>query len=110
MVFLTELATNATKNDVKIVLYSANNDALIAHLGTESKRFNPLAVLQLTSCLKLRSRTPLSEVSKVLQGSHPHHGMMTTVILLVLCIKNVAGHTFSSLTLGIWCRPISQKL
>ncbi|KAF8659838.1 hypothetical protein AX16_001723 [Volvariella volvacea WC 439] len=35
MVFMTELATNATANDVGIVLYSGNNDAVVAHLSTE---------------------------------------------------------------------------
>ncbi|KAL0059396.1 hypothetical protein AAF712_013837 [Marasmius tenuissimus] len=35
MAFLTDLATNATAKNVSIVLYSGNNDALIAHFGTE---------------------------------------------------------------------------
>lgn len=35
MNFLTELATNATKHDVGFVLYSGNDDTLIAHRGTE---------------------------------------------------------------------------
>ncbi|KAG7439777.1 alpha/beta-hydrolase [Guyanagaster necrorhizus] len=35
MVFLTELATNATAQNITIVLYSGNDDSLIAHRGTE---------------------------------------------------------------------------
>ncbi|KAF5387348.1 hypothetical protein D9757_005819 [Collybiopsis confluens] len=35
MVFLTELATNATKKNVGIVLFSGNDDSLVAHRGTE---------------------------------------------------------------------------
>ncbi|KAF7290334.1 Carboxypeptidase [Mycena chlorophos] len=37
MVFLTELATNASKNNVGIVFYSGNDDSLVAHRGTESE-------------------------------------------------------------------------
>lgn len=35
MTFLSDLATNATKQDIGFVFYSGNNDALIAHRGTE---------------------------------------------------------------------------
>ena len=35
MNFMSELASNASAHGVGIVLYSGNNDALIAHLGTE---------------------------------------------------------------------------
>ncbi|TFK31891.1 alpha/beta-hydrolase [Crucibulum laeve] len=35
MVFLTELATNATAQGVGIILYSGNDDSLVAHRGTE---------------------------------------------------------------------------
>ncbi|KAG5715584.1 Vitellogenic carboxypeptidase [Termitomyces sp. T112] len=35
MNWLTEFATNASAHDVSVVLYSGNNDALIAHRGTE---------------------------------------------------------------------------
>ncbi|KAF9454245.1 alpha/beta-hydrolase [Macrolepiota fuliginosa MF-IS2] len=35
MTFLTDLATNATKQNISAVFYSGNNDALIAHRGTE---------------------------------------------------------------------------
>ncbi|KAJ8469599.1 hypothetical protein ONZ45_g16841 [Pleurotus djamor] len=35
MVFLTDLATNATAHNVSVILYSGNDDALIAHRGTE---------------------------------------------------------------------------
>nr|GAT56998.1 predicted protein [Mycena chlorophos] len=35
MNFLTELATNATSHNISIILYSGNDDSLIAHRGTE---------------------------------------------------------------------------
>ncbi|KAJ3509235.1 hypothetical protein NMY22_g16359 [Coprinellus aureogranulatus] len=35
MNFMTDLATNATAKGVEIVLFSGNNDFLLAHLGTE---------------------------------------------------------------------------
>jgi hypothetical protein len=35
MAFLTELATNATKHNIPIVIYSGNDDALVAHRGSE---------------------------------------------------------------------------
>ncbi|KAJ7108885.1 Alpha/Beta hydrolase protein [Mycena crocata] len=35
MNFLTEFATNATAHGISVVLYSGNDDALIAHRGTE---------------------------------------------------------------------------
>ncbi|KAI0642261.1 alpha/beta-hydrolase [Trametes meyenii] len=35
MAFLTELATNATAHNVSVVLYSGNDDSLVAHRGTE---------------------------------------------------------------------------
>jgi carboxypeptidase D len=35
MAFLTDLATNATMNNVSIIIYSGNDDALVAHRGSE---------------------------------------------------------------------------
>jgi hypothetical protein len=35
MTFLTELATNASAKGVGMVFYSGNDDALVAHRGTE---------------------------------------------------------------------------
>ena len=35
MAFLSDLATNMTRHGVSIVLYSGNDDSLIAHRGTE---------------------------------------------------------------------------
>ncbi|KAF8137719.1 Alpha/Beta hydrolase protein [Boletus edulis] len=35
MAFLTDLATNATVQDMKIILYSGNDDSLIPHFGTQ---------------------------------------------------------------------------
>jgi len=35
MAFLTELTSNATAKNVSIVIYSGNDDSLVAHLGTE---------------------------------------------------------------------------
>ena len=37
MEFLTDLATNATSHNMTIIIYSANDDALIPHLGSEGK-------------------------------------------------------------------------
>jgi carboxypeptidase D len=35
MAFLTELATNATKHNIPIVIYSGNDDAIVPHRGSE---------------------------------------------------------------------------
>lgn len=35
MAFLTELAANASDKHVSIMLYSGNDDSLVAHRGTE---------------------------------------------------------------------------
>jgi carboxypeptidase D len=35
MAFLTELATNATKHNMGIVIYVGNDDSLVAHRGSE---------------------------------------------------------------------------
>ncbi|KAF7770375.1 hypothetical protein Agabi119p4_6349 [Agaricus bisporus var. burnettii] len=35
MTFLTDLATNASEQNIGVVLFSANNDGLVAHRGTE---------------------------------------------------------------------------
>ena len=35
MAFLDELALNATKNNVGVVIYSGNDDALVAHTGSQ---------------------------------------------------------------------------
>ncbi|KAH9913993.1 alpha/beta-hydrolase [Epithele typhae] len=35
MVFLTDLATNASAQGIQVVLYSGNDDSLVAHRGTE---------------------------------------------------------------------------
>jgi carboxypeptidase D len=37
MVFLSELAANASARGVGIVFYSGNDDSLVAHRGTEGK-------------------------------------------------------------------------
>ena len=37
MVFLTELATNATDHEVRVVVYSGNDDSLVAHIGSEGE-------------------------------------------------------------------------
>lgn len=60
MAFLTELATNASAHGVSVLLYSGNEDTLIAHRGTESKpallrrecmhaKHNPAVVIQNTT-------------------------------------------------------------
>lgn len=38
MNFFTELATNATKNNVAIVAYVGNDDAISGHFGTQGQR------------------------------------------------------------------------
>ncbi|KAJ3488637.1 hypothetical protein NLI96_g2695 [Meripilus lineatus] len=35
MAFLNELATNTTKHNIGVIIYSGNNDALVAHRGSE---------------------------------------------------------------------------
>lgn len=35
MVFLTEMATNASEHGLSVILYSGNDDTLIEHRGTE---------------------------------------------------------------------------
>ena len=35
MSFLTELATNATERGVHVIVYSGNDDSLVAHFGSE---------------------------------------------------------------------------
>jgi len=35
MAFLTELATNATQHNVSVMIYSGNDDSLVAHRGSE---------------------------------------------------------------------------
>lgn len=35
MVFLDELATNATANNISIIVYSGNSDLLVSHRGSE---------------------------------------------------------------------------
>ena len=35
MVFLDELATNATARNVSIIVYSGNDDLLVTHRGSE---------------------------------------------------------------------------
>jgi carboxypeptidase D len=37
MAFLTDLATNATEHNIPIVIYSGNDDSLVAHRGSEGK-------------------------------------------------------------------------
>lgn len=36
MVFLTELASNASAHNISVVIYSGNNDFIAAHTGSES--------------------------------------------------------------------------
>ena len=41
MIFLDELAANATAKNVSIIIYSGNMDSLVAHRGFESEFFAP---------------------------------------------------------------------
>lgn len=38
MTFLSEMTDKAVQSGIGIVIYAANNDALIAHYGTEGAR------------------------------------------------------------------------
>jgi hypothetical protein len=58
MVFLSELAANASERGVGIVFYSGNDDSLVAHRGTEGKyRFQRIYV-SVTHQFLTRSRDP----------------------------------------------------
>ncbi|KAJ6602734.1 Alpha/Beta hydrolase protein [Mycena vulgaris] len=46
MVFIPDLATNATARRVKIVFYSGNDDSLVAHRGTEADQNMTFGVVQ----------------------------------------------------------------
>ena len=48
MNFLSELATNATAHDISVILFSGNNDVLVAHRGTEGANFHSIDARQLT--------------------------------------------------------------
>ena len=37
MVFLTDLATNATEKGVHVIIYSGNDDSLVAHTGSQGE-------------------------------------------------------------------------
>ena len=37
MTFLTELATNLTRDGIEVILYSGNDDAVVAHFSTEGE-------------------------------------------------------------------------
>ena len=43
MVFLTELATNATEKSVHVIIYSGNDDSLVAHPGSQGESLQPRA-------------------------------------------------------------------
>ena len=57
MVFLDELATNATARNVSIIVYSGNNDLIISHRGSEGALAHPLTLVLMThDHFQLRSR------------------------------------------------------
>ena len=37
MVFLTDLATNATEHGVHVVIYSGNDDSLVSHMSSQGE-------------------------------------------------------------------------
>ncbi len=37
MVFLSELATNASKRGVPVIIYSGNDDSVVAHYSSEGR-------------------------------------------------------------------------
>jgi carboxypeptidase D len=42
--FFSELAANASAHNVSMVIYSGNDDALVAHRGTEGKFYSQNAL------------------------------------------------------------------
>lgn len=63
MIFFSEFATNASAHGVGVALYSGNNDALIAHRGTESSSLlgftNSLLTFHLTVAIQVSPRIAL---------------------------------------------------
>jgi len=37
MAFLTDLATNMTAHDMVVIIYSANDDSVVSHFGSQSR-------------------------------------------------------------------------
>lgn len=101
MIFFTEMATNTTANDIKVILYSANNDALIAHLSTERRCPPHSAVMWRAHEYQLPFKIRRSEAFKDLLASLRRLGTMMTVIWLELFTKSVAGRMPSSPMQGI---------
>ena len=65
MVFLDELATNATARNVSIIVYSGNSDLLIPHRGSEGASVSYILRLWFSQVAIASSRD---------SGDHiPHH-------------------------------------
>ncbi len=65
MVFLTELAANASDHGVRVVIYSGNDDALVSHRGSEGE-LNAIArhyTLSLTLCSRHPDKSPRQGVA-----------------------------------------------
>lgn len=77
MDFMTELATNATARGVDIVLYSGNDDSLIAHRSTESSFLYCILHESKTDLFIFYSCNP-SMLIVFYVPSHTHRGLQNT--------------------------------
>ena len=112
MAFLTDLATNATAHNMTIIIFSANDDALIPHLGSQGRSPIVFIVTRLMRSYSnhpgeilinnpeqsWRSFIPFHRirhlvVSRASLASRRRHGTMTLAISRASYIKNVAGST-----------------
>jgi hypothetical protein len=69
MAFLTDLATNATSHNMSIIIYSANDDALLPHRGSEGG--SPIVFI-VTWLMRSYSHHPgaISEITLSDHGAH----------------------------------------
>lgn len=72
MTFLSELATNASRQDIGIVFYEGNNDALIAHRGIE-------VTIQVVICISY------------------HRAWLTCLCLVFVCMRLQQNTTFGGI-------------
>ena len=77
MAFLSELATNASAHNVSIIIYSGNDDSLVAHLGSEVTIQVEWMIYKQQQSRWPQSRTQLSVVFKDLQENLRLRGSMT---------------------------------
>ncbi|KAH9913998.1 alpha/beta-hydrolase [Epithele typhae] len=80
MVFLTDLATNASAQGIQVVLYSGNDDSLVAHRGTEGAYSN--TTFGGTQGFTQRPSTPWYDDSGALAGVVHQERNWTYVLIL----------------------------